>query len=57
MQHSPTTTSQETPTTVGEGRGVGLQRKFTQAGVHPFDAVEWEIRDAGRQTWARPSIG
>src|SRR5215213_7382281 len=26
--------------------GVGLQRKFTEPGVHPFDAIEWEIRDA-----------
>ncbi|MGH2838028.1 MAG: adenosylcobalamin-dependent ribonucleoside-diphosphate reductase, partial [Thermoleophilaceae bacterium] len=26
--------------------GVGLQRKFTEPGAHPFDAVEWEIRDA-----------
>ena len=25
---------------------MGLQRKFTEPGVHPFDAVEWEIRDA-----------
>ena len=46
MPHSPTTTPDQTQTPVGEGLGVGLQRKFTQPGVHPFDAVEWEIRDA-----------
>src|SRR6188474_2781185 len=34
-----------TPTQTQTG-GVGLQRKFTEAGVHPFDAIEWEIRDA-----------
>jgi len=26
--------------------GVTVARRFTQAGKHPFDAVEWEIRDA-----------
>src|SRR5215212_3818272 len=26
--------------------GVGLQRKFNEPGVHPFDAIEWEISDA-----------
>jgi ribonucleoside-diphosphate reductase alpha chain len=46
MPHSPSTTSQPTSTPVGDGRGVGLQRKFTEPGVHPFDAIEWEIRDA-----------
>src|SRR5919205_399827 len=28
------------------GRGVSLERRFTEAGKHPFDCVEWEIRDA-----------
>src|SRR5436853_7508636 len=28
------------------GQGVTVARRFTEAGVHPFDAVEWEIRDA-----------
>ena len=42
MAHTPTTTSDQTQTR----GGVGLQRKFTEPGVHPFDAVEWEIRDA-----------
>ena len=26
--------------------GVSLERRFTEAGKHPFDCVEWEIRDA-----------
>src|SRR5688500_7480914 len=42
MSQTPATTF-ETTRTRG---GVGLQRKFTEPGVHPFDAVEWEIRDA-----------
>ena len=46
MPHSPSTTSQTTSSPAGEGGGVGLQRKFTEPGVHPFDAIEWEIRDA-----------
>jgi ribonucleoside-diphosphate reductase alpha chain len=28
------------------GSGVGLERRFTESGKHPFDCVEWEIRDA-----------
>ena len=28
------------------GAGVTIERYYTQPGVHPFDAVEWEIRDA-----------
>src|SRR3954466_13459302 len=28
------------------GQGVTVERQFTEQGVHPFDAVEWEIRDA-----------
>src|SRR5687767_5391981 len=42
MSQTPATTF-ETTRTRG---GVGLQRRFTEPGVHPFDAVEWEIRDA-----------
>src|SRR5918992_2819984 len=28
------------------GQGVTVERRWTEAGVHPFDTVEWEIRDA-----------
>jgi ribonucleoside-diphosphate reductase alpha chain len=27
-------------------RGLAIERKFSTPGKHPFDAVEWEIRDA-----------
>src|SRR5918995_788003 len=27
-------------------QGVSLERRFTESGVHPFDAVEWELRTA-----------
>src|SRR3954462_15125733 len=33
-------------TTVRTGQGVTVARGFTEPGTHPFDAVEWEIRDA-----------
>src|SRR5262245_12789174 len=26
--------------------GVTVERRYTEPGTHPFDAVEWEIRDA-----------
>ncbi|MCX6385763.1 MAG: hypothetical protein NTV40_03880, partial [Solirubrobacterales bacterium] len=28
------------------GKALSVSRRFTTAGVHPFDAVEWEVRDA-----------
>jgi ribonucleoside-diphosphate reductase alpha chain len=27
-------------------RGLAIERRFSTAGVHPFDELEWEIRDA-----------
>ncbi len=29
-----------------EHGGLTIERRFTTAGVHPFDEIEWEIRDA-----------
>ncbi|MEZ5076145.1 MAG: vitamin B12-dependent ribonucleotide reductase [Solirubrobacterales bacterium] len=29
-----------------ELQGLAIERRFSRAGVHPFDQVEWEIRDA-----------
>src|SRR5260370_13119235 len=29
-----------------EQNGIGIRRYFTQAGVNPYDTVEWEHRDA-----------
>src|SRR5215213_7775165 len=34
------------PAITAAGDGVSVGRRFTAAGVSPFDAVEWEIRDA-----------
>ena len=34
------------PQTAPNADGVTIERRFTEPGKHPFDAVEWEIRDA-----------
>src|SRR5829696_4006685 len=28
------------------GQALTVRRKFTSPGVHPFDTIEWELRDA-----------
>jgi ribonucleoside-diphosphate reductase alpha chain len=38
----PTTTVEQTP----PGRALSIERFFTSPGTHPFDTVEWELRDA-----------
>jgi ribonucleoside-diphosphate reductase alpha chain len=27
-------------------KGLSIERRFSTPGVHPFDQIEWEIRDA-----------
>jgi ribonucleoside-diphosphate reductase alpha chain len=43
MEHTAQTISSDTVT---PGRGLSVQRRFSTPGVHPFDAIEWEARDA-----------
>ena len=43
MSHSR---SAAAPSVTARGAGVGVQRRFTTSDKHPFDCVEWEIRDA-----------
>jgi len=43
MSHAPQT--QVSPTK-RSGEGLSIRRFFTTAGRHPFDAIEWEVRDA-----------
>jgi len=31
--------------------GIGIQRHFTDPGVHPYDTVEWERREARIPNW------
>ena len=35
---------------------IGLRRHFTVAGVHPYDAIEWERRDARLIDWRDGSV-
>ncbi len=44
MEYTPQTTLTGDPASGGEAMKV--RRVFTQPGVHPFDAVEWELRRA-----------
>ena len=41
----PDSRSAAPPITAAPG-GVSVPRRFTDDGVHPFDCIEWEIRDA-----------
>src|ERR1700730_11747691 len=33
-------------TSEGSARGLAIERRFSTVGIHPFDELEWEIRDA-----------
>src|SRR3954470_8093033 len=44
MEMTPQT-DLSTPETRG-GQGLSIRRRFTTAGTHPFDAIEWETRIA-----------
>ena len=43
MEYTPQTATDHG---VRAGEALSISRRFTTAGVHPFDAVEWEVRDA-----------
>jgi ribonucleoside-diphosphate reductase alpha chain len=44
------------PSVTASGAGVSVPRRFTEAGTHPFDCVEWEIRDAVIGDPAKPAF-
>src|SRR5678816_1790810 len=49
-----TETSQHKPQVVRQGgraKGLTIERIFTTAGVHPYDAITWERRDVVQQNW------
>jgi ribonucleoside-diphosphate reductase alpha chain len=48
----PSNRTATTPSTAG----VTVERRNTEPGVHPFDAVEWEIRDAVIGDPAKPAF-
>ncbi len=43
MEHTPQT---QLTHDAKVGEGLSIRRYFTTAGEHPFDAVEWDVRDA-----------
>ena len=43
MPHSPSAAANGVRSA---GAGVSVARRFTEPGMHPFDGVEWDIRDA-----------
>ena len=45
MEQTPQNTIHE-PAPRPPGEALSVRRLFTRPGVHPFDAVEWELRDA-----------
>ncbi|HET8953597.1 MAG TPA: vitamin B12-dependent ribonucleotide reductase, partial [Solirubrobacteraceae bacterium] len=44
MEQTPQTTIETAPRKSGEA--LSVRRLFTKPGVHPFDEIEWEVRDA-----------
>jgi ribonucleoside-diphosphate reductase alpha chain len=42
----PATRSTTEKTSISGDGGLQVSRRYTEAGTHPFDMVEWEIRDA-----------
>jgi ribonucleotide reductase alpha subunit len=44
------------PSVTASGAGVGVPRRYTSADKHPFDCVEWEIRDAVIGDPAKPAF-
>src|SRR4051812_4081805 len=43
MEHTPQTTIAAAPR---NGEALSVRRLFTKPGIHPFDEIEWQIRDA-----------
>ena len=39
-----------------ERTGIGIRRYFTTPGVHPYDTVTWERRDARITNWATGAV-
>jgi ribonucleotide reductase alpha subunit len=53
MPHSPSAAANGVRSA---GAGVTVARRFTEPGKHPFDGVEWEIRDAVIGDPAKPAF-
>src|SRR5918992_4540754 len=53
MEQTPHTTLTKDPRS---GEALSVRRLFTQAGVHPFDTVEWETRTAAVGTFRQDGV-
>ncbi len=40
----------------GKSKGIKLERFFTRPGVHPYDELEWELRDAVIKNWRDQTV-
>ncbi len=48
--------AQATTGSAGTKEGLNLSRHFTTEGVHPYDEIEWETRDAVLQNYKTGEI-
>jgi len=48
--------AQTTVEDVRPGRAMTVRRRFTTPGVHPFDQVEWELRDAAVGSFRQENV-
>jgi ribonucleotide reductase alpha subunit len=46
MEHTPQTQFSTASPQSQADHGLSIRRRYTMPGLHPFDAVEWELRDA-----------
>jgi ribonucleoside-diphosphate reductase alpha chain len=53
---APTATAPLTVVGAGGRQGIRLERFFTRPGVHPYDELEWELRDAVLTNWRDGSV-
>ena len=53
MEQTPQTTLTKDPRS---GEALTVRRLFTQAGVHPFDTVEWETRTAAVGSFRQENV-
>ncbi|HET8756688.1 MAG TPA: vitamin B12-dependent ribonucleotide reductase, partial [Solirubrobacteraceae bacterium] len=53
MEQTPQTTLTKDPRS---GEALTVRRLFTQAGVHPFDTVEWELRTAAVGSFKQENV-
>ena len=55
MEKAVSETTIDAEARVADG-GLAIERRFTHAGVHPFDEIEWETRDALIGDPAKPAF-